>query len=249
MKLAKIATIAAAAALMVSTAALAVPVAEEHVTGGVLDLPWVNGFGVSAHLMPLTLGVADPGYANPSGDHTVGIATTMPVDSGGIVLAATDPVGLSDYTWEGWVFTNAGNSRRGLIVRGDPSNDFQSCYQFVIQSGLLQMNFRKLVNSMPTTLGTWLTTTLPGGIPTANSWHHMKVIAQGNAFRCFMDGTELTTTPIVDSDLATGWVGVYNFRADQGEIPMYVDDLLLSPIDPTAAGVESFGSVKARYRR
>jgi hypothetical protein len=249
MKLARIATIAAAAALAVSAVAMAVPVAEEHVTGGSLDLPWANGFGVSAHLVPLTLGPADDGYVNPSGDHTVGLATTMPVDSGGIVLAATDPLGLSSYTWEGWIFTNAGNSRRGLIVRGDPTNDFQSCYQLVIQSGLLQMNFRKLVNSMPTTLGTWLTTTLPGGIPTANSWHHMKVIAEGNTFRCFMDGTELTTTPIVDSDLATGWVGVYNFRADQGEIPMYVDDLLLSPIEPTANASESFGSVKARYRR
>lgn len=32
--------------------------AAEHVTGGVLDLPWLNGFGVSSNMKPLTL---DPG--------------------------------------------------------------------------------------------------------------------------------------------------------------------------------------------
>ena len=43
------------------------------------------------------------------------------------------------------MFTGDGSTRRGLVVRADPSNPsnaFASCYQFVIQSGRLQLSFR-----------------------------------------------------------------------------------------------------------
>lgn len=248
MKLGRHVLIALIVAALGPASAVATPLLEEHVTGGALDLPWLNGFGVSANMQPATLAAGHPAYANPSGDHTVAVATTMPPDSGGIVLSATEPAGLSDYEWEAWIFTGDGNSRRGLVVRADPANGFASNYQLVIQSGLLQMNFRKLVNSTPTTLGSWFTNTLPGGTPAVNTWHHMKVSAQGNQFRCFWDGTELTANPIVDGDLAAGWVGVYNFRFDIGSIPFYTDDLLLSPIGVTPAASQSWGHIKARYR-
>jgi len=231
-----------------ANAALAAPVREEHVTGGALDLPWLNGFGVSANMQPLTLDPAHPAYANPSGDHTVAVATTMHADSGGIVLSATDPAGLSDYDWEAWIFTGDGNSRRGLVVRADPTNDFESNYQFVIQSGMLQLNLRKLVNGMPTTLGSWFTSNLPGGLPLVNTWHRMKVSVLGDQIRCFWDGTEVTTTPIVDGQLTSGWVGVYNFRFDIGQIPFYTDDLLLSPPPATPTAARSWGQIKALYR-
>jgi hypothetical protein len=236
------------ASVLFAMSAVAAPLLEEHVTGGALDLPWLNGFGVSANMQPATLAPGHPAFANPSGDHTVAVATTMPPDSGGIVLSATEPAGLSDYEWEAWIFTGDGNSRRGLVVRADPTNGFASNYQLVIQSGLLQMNFRKLLNGSPTTLGSWFTNTLPGGVPAVNSWHHMKVVAQGSQFRCFWDGTELTAAPIVDSDLAIGWVGVYNFRFDIGGIPFYSDDLLLSPLGVTPTVTRSWGQVKALFR-
>ena len=234
--------------LVVAASAFAAPVREEHVTGGALDLPWLNGFGVSANMQPMTLDASHPAYANPSGDHTVGVATSMPMDSGGIVLSAIDPEGLTDYVWEAWIFTGDGNSRRGLVVRADPANQFQSNYQFVIQSGMLQLNLRKLVNSTPTTLGSWFTTNLPGGLPLVNTWHHMKVSAVGNEIRCYWDGTEVQSTPIVDSDLTSGWAGVYNFRFDVGSIPVYFDDLLLSLPSATPALSQSWGQIKARYR-
>ena len=236
------------AGVLCAASATAAPVREEHVTGGALELQWQNGFGVSANMQPATLSAGHPAFANPSGDHTVAVATTMRPDSGGIVLSATEPAGLSDYEWEAWIFTGDGNSRRGLVVRADPTNGFASNYQLVIQSGLLQMNFRKLLNGSPTTLGSWFTNTLPGGTPAVNTWHHMKVSAQGGQFRCFWDGTELTATPIVDSDLASGWVGVYNFRFDIGSIPFYTDDLLLSPLGATPTVSRSWGEMKVKYR-
>ena len=250
MKLARLMWMAALtlATAMAASAAVAAPIREEHVTGGALDLVWVNGFGVSANMLPLTLDPSHPAYANPSGDHTVGVATSMHADSGGIVLSATDPAGTSDYEWEAWIFTGDGNTRRGLVVRADPTNRFESNYQFVIQAGMLQLALRKLVNSTPTTLGSWLTTNLPGGLPAVNTWHRMKVIAHGNQLRCFWDGTEVTATPIVDNDLASGWVGVYNFRFDIGMIPVYTDDLLLTPTGPVPTTASSWGKVKKLYR-
>src|SRR5262249_22599892 len=154
-------------------------------------------------------------------------------DSGGIILTATDPSGMSDYDWEGYLFTGAGNTRRGLVVRADPSNGFQSHYQLTIRSGLLVVDFRKFVNGAPTSLGTWFTSSLPGGIPTTNTWHSMRIEAQGNRFWCFWDGTLLNPTAIVDGDLAGGWVGVYNFRFDLGGVPVLFDDLVLSNDAPT----------------
>ena len=233
-------------------------VLEEHVTGGSLDLAWWNGFGLSNNLQPVTISAGHPAYPNPSGDGTVGLAlsSTAP-DSGGLILTCVDPAGVSHYSWEAWVFTGDGNSRRGLVVRADPAtladadpgNDFSTCYQFVVASGLLQFNFRRLVNSSPTTLATWFSNTFPGGSPQVNTWHKMKVVAVGNTFRCFWDGHQLTTTPIMDSTIPTGWVGVYNFRFDLGNVPFYVDDLILQDLSITPASRTSWGELKRRYSR
>ena len=234
-------------------------VREEHVTGGVLDLVWKPGLVLpNGDPLPNVMNAAilDPGhpaYANPSGDHTVGVATnSFAPDSGGVILTCTDPAGLSDYTWEAWMFTGDGNTRRGLVVRADPGNVFQSCYQFVIQSGLFQLNFRKLINQAPTTLATWFASSLPGGSVPTNTWHHLKVEAIGNVFRCWWDDTELTApplgTPILDASLPTGWVGAYNFRFDLGQIPVYFDDMILNGF-PTATRPMSWGRLKALYSK
>src|SRR5262249_38501993 len=114
--------------------------------------------------------------------------------------------------------------------------------------GLLQFNFRKLINSAPTTLGTWFSNTFPGGSPAVNTWHKMKVTAIGNTFRCYWDGFELTNgSPIVDSSIPTGWVGVYNFRFDLGNITFYVDDLILDDLGVTPTARTTWGALKSRY--
>ncbi len=235
-----------------SSLAGAAAIREEHVTGGHMDLVWLPGFGVNRMLIPGTLAPADPAYANPSGDHTVGVLVNSAPDSGGIALSATDPAGQADYVWEGWMFTGNGDTRRGLVLRANPLDGFQESYQFVLNSGMAQLVFRKLSGQAPTVLGSWLTFNLPSGVPALNSWHHMKVIAEANAFRCFWDNLELTDpqVPILDtsSPLLTGWVGVYNFRFDAGGIPVYFDDLILSPevVVPTAS--TTWGHLKALYR-
>ena len=105
------------------------------------------------------------------------------------------------------------------------------------------------MNSAPTTLGTWFSNTFPGGSPQVNTWHHMKVVAVGSTFRCYWDGYELTSSPIVDAAIASGWVGVYNFRFDLGRLPFYVDDLILDGINVTPTAATTWGELKTRYRR
>ena len=249
MKLVKTVVFASLTLALFATAASAVVIKKESVNGGVLQSTWLPGFLVQNNLMGATLLPADPAYANPSGDHTVGVATNAAPDSGGIVLSCTDPLGQADYVWEADFFTGAGNTRRGIVLRADYNNAFKNCYQFVIQSGLFQLNFRKLLNQTPTTLGTWFTNTLPGGIPQQNTWHHMKVVAAANAFDCYFDGVKLNSNPIIDtnSPLLTGWVGVYNFRFDQGGVPTYWDDLTLSTDSVVPTHNTTWGRLKNLY--
>ena len=230
---------------------------EEHVTGGTLDQAWDNGFGVSNTMQPATLAPDDPAYANPSGDHTVASATNSQApDSGGVILTAIDPRGAEDYTWEGWIFTGAGTPRRGLVVRADPTeksfsglpSKYISSYQFVIQSGLFQIAFRRVVDGAPTTLRSYNAAQLPAGSLPQNTWHKMRVEAVGPTFRCSIDGFEFTDTDslIHDGTLPTGWAGVYNFSAFTGGVPVYTDDLVLTP-NATPVHVASLGEVKARW--
>jgi hypothetical protein len=250
MTLAKGILAAALAALTLSSVAGAAPYRAERVTGGALDLAWQNGFNTSNTMLPLTLDAAHPAYGNPSGDHTVGVAENSVPDSGGICVSTTDAGGQSDYVWESWIFTGDGNTRRGLLVRATPTDNATNFYMLVIESGLFQIRFRKLQGQTPTTLGSWLATSFPGGIPTVNQWHHMKIIAIGNQFRCFWDGYELNgMTPIEDpSPLPSGDVGVYNFRFDLGQVPVYYDDLYLSYPDATPARKVTLAGIKQLYK-
>jgi hypothetical protein len=236
---------------VLAPAAGAVVVKQERVPGGALEQTWSPGFGVGQNFTPLTLAPGDPAIPTPSGDNTVAVLTNVAIGLGGIAVSATDPSGFSDYTWEGDFFTGAGSTRVGLILRADPSDGFQTFYQLVINPGLFQVRFRKFVAGAPLPdLASWFTNILPAGVPTANSWHHLKVIAQANTFRCFFDSTELTTSPIVDasSPILGGWVGGFNFSASVGEVPVYFDNLTLSIEGAVPTHTSSWAAVKKLYR-
>lgn len=223
----------------------------ERATGGTLDLAWDPGFGVGRTFQPLLLPTGDPAIPNPSGDNSVAVLTNNATGLGGIALAATSVLEHADYTWSGWFFTGAGDTRRGLVVRAKPTNGFQTFYQLVVNPGLFQLRFRKFVDGAPVPdLQSWFLNTLPGGVPQVNTWHHMKVVALGNTFRCFFDGIEMTTAPIVDATdpILQGWVGAYNFSAAVGEVPVYFDDLKLEADTPSPAVRASWGAVKQRFR-
>jgi hypothetical protein len=240
-------------ALSLSPAHAAPGILKERVPGGVLEQTWLPGFGVGRTFTPLVLSPGDPAIPNPSGDNTVAVLRNNDINLGGIAACATDPLGNADYIWEGNFFTGAGDTRRGLILRADPTNGFQTFYQFVFNAGLFQIRFRKFVNGAPIVpdIASWFANVLPGGVPTANSWHHLRVDAIANSFDCYVDGFKLNATPIVDATdpILTGWVGAYNFSASVGEVAAYFDDMDLScPTPPTAVRGATWGSLKKLYR-
>src|SRR5438874_454088 len=208
--------------------ALLVPVVvkQERVPGGALEQTWDPGFGVGRSFTPLTLAAGDPAIPSPTGDNTVAVLQNVATDLGGIAACFTDPLGNQDYCWEGDFFTGAGNTRRGIILRATDINA-GTFYQFVINAGLFVIRFRKFVGGAPVVpdLASWNAIPALPAVPAQNTWHHMKVIAQANAFRCFFDDTELTAAsgPIIDATnpILTGSVGAYNFSATVGEVPVY----------------------------
>jgi hypothetical protein len=244
--------VGAVALLLVAAAAQADPVKSERVTGGALDLVWYSGFNTNRNLEPLSLVDGDPAKPNPSGDNTVGVLTNTIADSGGIAVATIDVEGLSDYVWEGRVFTGLGDTRRGLIVRANALNA-TTFYYWVIESGLGQVRFRKVVSeSSVFTLNATLLATTTCGQPAQNTWHRMKVIANGNTFRLFWDDCEIATVVDDPGDangdpFLTGPVGVYNFRFDVANVPVYFDDLDLTDF-ATPTRNTTWGQVKARYQ-
>lgn len=251
MFLAKRVMMTAALLAVLAPVAGAVVVKQERVPGGALEQTWSPGFGVGRIFVPLVLAPGDPAINTPSGDNTVAVLQNNDIGLGGIAVAATDPSGFSDYTWEGSFFTGAGNTRRGLILRADPNDGFQTFYQFVINPGLFQVRFRKFIAGAPLPdLASWFLNTLPAGVPTVNSWHHMKVVANANQFRCFFDGIELTATPIVDASapILGGWVGAYNFSASTSEVPVYFDDLTLTIEGAVPTRTTTWGAVKKLFR-
>lgn len=238
---------------LVASSASAAPFLQEHVTGGVLDLTWISGYDTPNNMVGETLAPAHPAYANPSGDHTVGNATNAATINGGLIVTTIDAQGASDVQWEGWVFTGDGNTRRGLIFRATPAANVKTFYMFVLESGLLRLRFRKLVapSQVSTIVSEWFTTSLPGGLPALNSWHHMKVVAVGNVFQFYWDGVDVNGgAPVIDgtAPLLTGNVGCYNFSASSGETPAYFDDLELTNLGPTANHSSSWGAIKKLYR-
>jgi hypothetical protein len=239
--------------LLAAVTAQAAVVKSEQVTGGALDLIWYSGFNTNRNLEPLTLAAGDPALPNPSGDGTVGVLTNTIADSGGIAVAMIDTDGLNDYEWEGWVFTGEGNTRRGLIVRANALNA-TTFYYWVIESGLGQVRFRKVISeSSVSTLNATLLATTTCGQPALNTWHRMKVIANGNTFRLFWDDCEIATVVDDPGDangdpFLTGPVGVYNFRFDVANVPVYFDDLDLTDF-ATPVRSTTWGQVKALYGR
>ena len=240
MRLAKALFLVPLLGIALAASAGATEIIAEHVTGGQLDLHWVGGFDTPNSMYGKTLDASDPAYANPSGDHTVAVAQNASPDSGGLIVTSTDPSGAhADYAWEARIFSGGGETRRGITLRADPNNGFKTFYMFVIEPGLAKLRFRKLINGAPTTIKEWLVfTDVPAGVIPQNTWHKLKVVAQGSQFRCSFDGVELPGQPIVDGEIASGWVGCYNFRFDLGNVPVSFDDLVLSCVSDIAVAFD-----------
>jgi len=79
---------------------------------------------------------------------------------------------------------------------------------------------------------------VPGGIPTTDGWHHMKIEiktinADTTAFWCYFDGAMLLGCPIYDTSddrMSSGQLGVFSFQQDGDGIPGYFDNIVVNSL-------------------
>jgi len=87
---------------------------------------------------------------------------------------------------------------------------------------------------------------IPGGIPTEDGWHHMKVEVQTvddttTAFWCYFDGEMLAGCPIYDTgvhQMDSGQFGMYAFQMDTDGIPGYFDNISVKTYGDVTTSVE-----------
>ena len=78
---------------------------------------------------------------------------------------------------------------------------------------------------------------IPGGIPTVDGWHKMKVEvktlnADTTAFWCYFDDQQLLGCPIYDTGddrMSSGQYGVFSFQMGYTGIPGYFDNIVVNP--------------------
>ncbi|MDH3268534.1 MAG: T9SS type A sorting domain-containing protein, partial [Ignavibacteria bacterium] len=83
----------------------------------------------------------------------------------------------------------------------------------------------------------------PGGIPTADGWHHLAVEVEGNQFRFFFDGNELPGGPYSDNTFGSGWIGAYVWDFAVSPAYLFIDDIYVinttTGVQDTRSGIFS----------
>lgn len=101
---------------------------------------------------------------------------------------------------------------------------------------------------------------VPGGIPTVDGWHKMKVEirtlnADTTAFWCYFDGQELLGCPIYDTGddrMSAGMYGVFSFQQGYAGIPGYYDNIVVNSLltsvdDNSETGLPDGFSLEQNY--
>jgi hypothetical protein len=181
------------------------------------ELTWTSAYDDTLD-NPLTeMGVAT--FTSPSGDNSVGIVVCDTAYLGGMGVTYGGPVGLTDYSVEANVYVQLDSAYyQGIMSRFVITDSTAEGYQLAANFGMggmvAKVKFRrwnqssmKIVN-----IAEWAAADLPGGAPTEDGWHKLKIEAKGNEFRCYWDDQLLGDGALSDTSdvlLTSGHFGVY----------------------------------------
>jgi len=215
----------------------------ETVLNGTLENIWYPEWGgnnMETEFMP----------GNPSGDSWVG-KLGNDLSGGGVGSAFSGDPTWTDFRLEAQVYVPIDPSTAatyyGIEFRVDSVGLGGSGYQFLarFKQGLSDqgLRFRARVGGSPTTIKQWLAADIPGGIPTADGWHHLAVELEGNEFRFFFDGSELPGGPYIDDTFGSGWIGAYIWDMTVSPAYLFIDDIYVinttTGIEDTRSGIIS----------
>lgn len=173
----------------------------------------------------------------------------------GAAIALAGETDLQDYSIEGDVYcyvNNAGGSAyTGLVVYADSAAgtyikltaDFDGDQRLRFYNNHLDMTTFQY-----TFHHSFGAADIPGGIPTEDGWHHMKIEVKTindstTAFWCYFDGEELAGCPLYDTSvhqMDAGQFGIYAFQMDTDGIEGYFDNIVVKKLGEDTAVEQRF---------
>ncbi len=184
-----------------------------------------------------------------NGGDYVGLLVDIDTSYTGSALAVAGDVASSDYSVEAdvYCYTNDpnGSAYTGVVVYADSSvntyikmvADFDASQRIRLYNNKLDMTTFQY--SFSHDFGA---ADIPGGIPTENGWHNMKVevrtlSADTTAFWCYFDGELLAGCPIYDTGddrMASGRFGLFSFQMGN-PLNGYFDNVASKPLGPVVS--------------
>ena len=181
-----------------------------------------------------------------TGGNYVGSLIDLDTSYTGAAMAVSGDVGLSNYSIEADVYCYVndpnGSAYTGLVVYADSSvntyikmvADFDASQRIRLYNNKLDMTTFQYSFSHD-----FVAADIPGGIPTTDGWHKMKVEVRTlnedtTAFWCYFDGQELAGNPIYDTGkdrMPAGRFGLFSFQMGN-PLNGYFDNIISKPLEP-----------------
>ena len=197
-----------------------------------------------------------------NGGDYVGYIQEIDYTYSGAAIILAGATSLQNYSIEGDVYCYVnhpdGSAYTGLAVYSDSAlgiyiklaADFDADQRFRLYNNHLDM-----VTFQYTFHHAFIADSVPGGIPTVDGWHHMKVEVRTindstTAFWCYFDGQMLLGCPIYDTgddQMDSGQFGLYSFQQDGVDgIPGYFDNIVVNDLT-TSVEDNSNGSLPEEF--
>jgi hypothetical protein len=210
----------------------------------------------------VTMATAPEPLAN--GGNYIGLVQDIDASYSGASIILAGATSLQNYSIEGdvYCYTNdpGGSAYTGLAVYSDSAlgtyiklaADFDPIPEprFRLYNNRLDMTTFEY-----TFYHEFIADSVPGGIPTVDGWHHMKVEVRTindttTAFWCYFDGQMLLGCPIYDTgvdQMDSGQFGLYSFQMDGVDgIPGYFDNIVVNDLT-TSVEDNSNGSLPEEF--
>jgi len=187
----------------------------------------------------------------------------------GAALSIAGEITNQDYSIEADVYCYVnnpnGSAYTGVAFYADPDTNVNTYIKLVADFDADQ-RFRLYNNHLdPYTFQytfhhAFTASDVPGGIPTVDGWHKMKVEiktlnADTTAFWCYFDGQMLLGCPIYDTSddrMSGGMYGVFSFQQGYAGIPGYFDNITVNSLvssvdDNSGTGLPEGFSLEQNY--
>ena len=191
---------------------------EEYFTDGNLTLNWFDGWGRGDTITAASV------MGNPSGDGWVGKLinnATM------VATALAGNATIKDYSIEAYIYTTvrAGiGPYQGIVARWDTTTNY---YYLLICDFPERIRFSHNQGASHDDIREWTGGEIPGGVPSEDGWHKLKMTIFGNQIRAYFDDVELPDCPFTYAGTEQGFFGVYVFSMS-GVDSILCDDIVVS---------------------